>query len=218
MAISSPSQKVRRWHEVKGLVLNDESKTVNSAALKEEELGGDVERHELGQIRCAVRGEGGVQEHHETDTEKLEKSQKKAVRFLKRCPKGDVDDTGSDWANGPQRKSTSGGMMRMNRSLSTAQAEYCAVITEPVLGLSALVRVWTDTTSAKAIASRRRLWKTRVVELRYLCLQDMFKTGRVNMRRVLGKLNLADHLTKPWRKHDELSARCWRKNESDQAW
>ena len=35
-------------------------------------FGGDVERHELGQIRC---GEGGVQENGESDAEKLGRPQ-----------------------------------------------------------------------------------------------------------------------------------------------
>ena len=61
------------------------------------------------------------------------------------------------------------------------------------LGLSAQVRVWTDSNAAKAIASRRGLGKTRYVEL---WLQEMTKSGRVNMRRILGEQNLADHLTK----------------------
>ena len=65
---------------LQGLGLNEDSKSVNSEAMKEEEelsqeedekfleaeeesvqkFGGDVELHELGQMRCAMRGEGGV--------------------------------------------------------------------------------------------------------------------------------------------------------------
>ena len=64
------------------------------------------------------------------------------------------------------------------------------------LGVTTQVRVWTDSNAAKAIASRRGLGKTRHVELRYLWLQEMTKSGRVKMRRIPGEQNLADHLTK----------------------
>ena len=117
----------------------------------------------------------------------------------------------SDWAKGPERKSTSGGMMMINgtvakhwsrtqatRSLSTAEAEYYAVVTGAAeglgmqlvmadLGVTTHVRVWTDSNAAKAIASRRGLGKTRHVELRYLWQQDVTKSGRVKMRRIPGE-------------------------------
>ena len=64
------------------------------------------------------------------------------------------------------------------------------------LGVITQVRVWTDTNAAKAIASRRGLGKTRHVELRYVWLQEMTKSGRVKMKRIPGEQNLADHLTK----------------------
>ena len=136
----------------------------------------------------------------------------------------------SDWAKGPERKSTSGGMTMINgtvvkhwsrtqatRALSTAEAEYCAVVSGAAEGLgmqsmkadldlSAQVRVWTDSNAAKAIASRRGLGKTRHVELKYLWLQEVTKSGRVKMRRVAGEQNLSDHLTKekPWHEIDAL--------------
>ena len=103
------------------------------------------------------------------------------------------------------------------RALSTAEAECCAVVTGAAeglgmqsmmadLGLRAQVRVWTDSSAAKAIASRRGLGKTRHVELKYLLLQKVTKSGRVKMRRVSGEHNLANHLTKekPWHVIDAL--------------
>ena len=126
----------------------------------------------------------------------------------------------SNSASGPEKKSTSGGMMRINGTvvkrwsrtqatlaLSTAEAKYYAVVTGAAeglgmqsmmadLGVTTQVRVWTDSNAAKAIASRRGLGKTRHVELRYLWLQEMTKSGRVNMRRIPGEQNLADHLAK----------------------
>ena len=125
----------------------------------------------------------------------------------------------SDWAKGPERKSTSGGMMingtvvkhlsrtQATRALSTAETEYYAVVTGAAeglgmqsmmadLGVTTHVRVWTDFNAAKSIASRRGLGKTRHVELRYLWLHDVTLSGREKMRRILGEQNLADHLTK----------------------
>ena len=64
------------------------------------------------------------------------------------------------------------------------------------LGVTTHVRVWTESNAAKAIASRRGLGKTRHVELRYLWLQDVTKSGRVKMRRIPDEQNLADPLTK----------------------
>ena len=90
----------------------------------------------------------------------------------------------SNWARGPERKSTSGGMMMIygtvvkhwsrtqtTRELSTAEAEYYAVVTGAAeglgmqsmmadLGVTTQVRVWTDSNAAKAIASRRGLGET----------------------------------------------------------
>ena len=93
------------------------------------------------------------------------------------------------------------------RALSTAEAEYYSVVTGAAeglgmqsmmadLGVTTQVRIWTDSNAAKAIASRRGLGKTVHVELRYLWLQEMTKSGRVKMRRIPGEQNLADHLTK----------------------
>ena len=136
----------------------------------------------------------------------------------------------SNWASGPERKSTSGGMMMINgtvvkhwsrtqatRALSTAEAEYYAVVTGAAeglgmqsmmadLGVTTQVRVWTDSNAAKALASRRGLGKTPHVELRYLWLQEMTKSGRVKMRRIPGEQNLADHLMtgKAWHQIEML--------------
>ena len=93
------------------------------------------------------------------------------------------------------------------RALSTAAAEYYAVVTGATeelgmqsmmsdLGVTTQVRVWTDSNAAKAIASRRGLGKTRHVELRYLWLQEETTSGRVKMRRIPGEQNQAVDLTK----------------------
>ena len=83
-----------------------------------------------------------------------------------------------DWPSGAERKSTSGGMMCVNgagfthwsrtqkaRALSSGEAEYYAMATGCAdgLGLQSLaqdlgwrveVRIWTDSSAAKAVANR----------------------------------------------------------------
>ena len=73
------------------------------------------------------------------------------------------------------------------------------------LGLSARVRVWTDSNTDKANASRGGLGKTRFFELKYLWLQEVTKSGRVKMKWVTGEQILVDHLTKgrSWCEIDE---------------
>ena len=127
----------------------------------------------------------------------------------------------SDWANGWSRKSTSGGMMTVDgvgvkhwsrtqkaRALSSGEAEYYAMVTGCAeglglkslaedLGWKAEVRLWTDSSAAKAIGNRRGLGKLRHVELKWLWVQDVVKEGRVKLKTVKGTENVADHLTKP---------------------
>ena len=71
------------------------------------------------------------------------------------------------------------------RALSTAEAECCAVVTgaAEALGMQSMM---TDFSEAKVIASRRGLGETRHVELKFLWLQEVTKSGRVKMRNVPG--------------------------------
>ena len=116
----------------------------------------------------------------------------------------------SAWVKGPDRKSTSGsinminGAMVEHRSRTQATSPNAVMMTD--LGQSAQVRVWQNSNAARAIASRRGLGKARHVELKFLWLQELPKSGRVNMRRVPREQNLADHLTngKSWREIDDL--------------
>jgi len=93
------------------------------------------------------------------------------------------------------------------RALSSGEAEYYALVSGCAegLGMQSLaedlgyeveVRIWTDSDACRGIASRRGLGKMRHVELRYLWVQDVAKEGRLEVRRVDGEANLADHLTK----------------------
>ena len=106
------------------------------------------------------------------------------VRSWRHDDKVNVDvHVDSDWAKGPERKSTSGGMMMINgtvvkhwsrtqatRALSTAEAEYYAVVTGAAeglgmqsmmadLGVTTHVRVWTDSNAAKSDSVEKRSQK-----------------------------------------------------------
>ena len=126
----------------------------------------------------------------------------------------------SDWAKSGDRKSTSGGLVALggvgvkhwsraqrSRALSVGEAEYYALVTGSAegLGLRSLmqdlgwdvpVKIWTDSSTAQSVASRRGLGKLRHVELRFLWVQEMVKKGRLILGKVWGPNNVADHLTK----------------------
>ena len=126
----------------------------------------------------------------------------------------------SDWAGGADRKSTSGGVVvlsgaaikhwsrtQKSRALSSTEAEYYAIVTGAAegigmcslaedLGWRMKIRVWTDSSGGKAAASRRGLGKLRHVELKYLWVQELVRSGKIKMMTVRGEDNVADHLTK----------------------
>ena len=64
------------------------------------------------------------------------------------------------------------------------------------MGLKMRVRVSTDASAAKGIASRRGLGKIRHIEVHQLWVQDKVAEGEIKIRKVDGKANLADLLTK----------------------
>ena len=90
------------------------------------------------------------------------------------------------------------------RALSSDEAEYYAMVTGGAegLGMQALaedlgwkvhVRIWTDSNATKAAANRRGLGKLRHVELKRPWVQDMVKEGRIQLKMIKGKENVADH-------------------------
>ena len=58
------------------------------------------------------------------------------------------------------------------------------------------IELCVDASAAVGIASRRGLGKQRHIELNELWLQDMVARGRVAIRKVDGKANFSDSLTK----------------------
>ena len=64
------------------------------------------------------------------------------------------------------------------------------------MGIKVRIRVSTDASAAKGIASRRGLGKIRHIEVHQLWVQDKVANGEIEVRKVDGKANLADMLTK----------------------
>ena len=199
----------RRQALLVGLGLSEESKTVNSAAVKPEEPGQEEDANMLDEAqRKQFKNLAATLNYMSLDRSDVQCAAKKMctkmanptqgsewrLKRAARCLKGAEKVTwamrawerderkvdvrvDSDWATGPERRSTRGGMMingtvleqwsrtQATRALSTAEAEYDAVVTGAAealgmqsmmtdLGLTAQVRVWEDFNAVEAIASR----------------------------------------------------------------
>ena len=119
------------------------------------------------------------------------------------------------------RKSTSGGLVRLGKhlvkswsntqsviALSSGEAEYYGMVKggSVGLGIKALladlgvkrgIKLKTDASAAKGIASRRGLGKVRHIEVSQLWLQEKVQKGDIEVVKIPGKINKADALTKP---------------------
>ena len=93
-------------------------------------------------------------------------------------------------------------------ALSSGEAEYFGMVKGAgnALGLSGVfcdlgieyeIVLYTDSSAAKGISSRRGLGKLRHVELNELWLQDQVARGRIAVRKISGEENISDSLTKP---------------------
>ena len=93
-------------------------------------------------------------------------------------------------------------------ALSSGEAEYYALVktAAEALGVQALaadlgwsmrVRIFLDSSAAKAMASRVGLGRVRHLEVRYLWVQQSVKRGRLQIVKINGKVNPADIATKP---------------------
>ena len=65
------------------------------------------------------------------------------------------------------------------------------------LGVEVKIRLRTDASAAKGIASRRGLGKIRHLEVHQLWLQEKVNNREIEVMKVKGEGNLADALTKP---------------------
>ena len=127
----------------------------------------------------------------------------------------------TDWAGCVKtRKSTSGGCMMMGShlikswsstqglvSLSSGEAEFYGVTKAAgiALGMRSLmkdlgfempVRVWTDSSATVGICGRQGLGKLRHIDTRSLWVQQLLRSGKLELRKVRGDVNPADLFTK----------------------
>lgn len=120
------------------------------------------------------------------------------------------------------RKSTTGGVIMFGEhalkhwsstqsliSLSSGEAEYygCVRAGSQGLGIKSMLgdlgvkgkrlRIKTDASVARSLASRRGLGGIRHIEVNQLWLQEKVNTGDIEVEKVKGEINRADALTKP---------------------
>ena len=65
------------------------------------------------------------------------------------------------------------------------------------LGVKRGIKLKTDASAAKGIASRRGLGKVRHIEVSQLWLQEKVQRGDIEVVKIPGKINKSDALTKP---------------------
>ena len=127
----------------------------------------------------------------------------------------------SDWAACRRsRRSTRGGVIVVDGgtvkhrsstqatiALSVGEAEYYALVKAAAEGLAMValgrdlgyefnLRIWVDSTTAKAIVTRLGLGKVRHMEVKFLWAQEALRRKLFEMRKITGERNPADVLTK----------------------
>ena len=92
-------------------------------------------------------------------------------------------------------------------ALSSGEAEYYGMVKGAgnALGIAGVFKdmgiqydvvLYTDSSAAKGISSRRGLGKVRHIELNQLWLQDQVARGKISVRKIKGEDNISDSLTK----------------------
>ena len=92
-------------------------------------------------------------------------------------------------------------------ALSSGEAGFYGIVKGSSVGLGARsvlsylgcivrVSVLTDSSAAKAMASRKGLGKVRHVEVNQLWVQEKVSSGEIELKKVEGAQNLADAVTK----------------------
>ena len=92
-------------------------------------------------------------------------------------------------------------------ALSSGEAEFNGVVRGSGIGLGCQsllrdlriempVRVWTDSSAAIGICTRQGLGKLRHLDTHTLWVQQAVRSGRIDLRKVLGEVNPADLFTK----------------------
>ena len=91
---------------------------------------------------------------------------------------------------------------------SSGEAEYYAVVKGACegiglkqllvyMGVKMEVRLWVDSSTAKAMSERMGLGKVRHMDVRYLWVQEVRRRGGLKVMKIKGEDNPADIMTKP---------------------
>ena len=127
----------------------------------------------------------------------------------------------ADWAGEiATRKSTSGGLMQYGShilkswsstqtviALSSGESEFYSIVkgSSQSLGLQALmkdlnvignIKVLTDASTGKAIASRRGLGRVRHIDVSHLWIQEKITNGSMELTKIKNTFNPSDMMTK----------------------
>ena len=96
-----------------------------------------------------------------------------------------------------------------NIALSSGEAEFTAIVKGGSIGIGmcsmlgdlgihiySRLHISTDSTAAKGICNRMGLGKVRHIDVHMLWIQDRVKNGDIIIKKINGKLNISDGLTK----------------------
>ena len=93
-------------------------------------------------------------------------------------------------------------------ALSSGEAEFYAAIkggAEGIgvrslladMGITIKIEVYQDSTAAKGTATRIGIGKIKHLDTGWLWIQDVMRVGFITLKKICGKVNLADLMTKP---------------------
>ena len=147
-------------------------------------------------------------------------------RLVIKYPYQELSDTVDVWTDTDfagckvTRRSTSGGVVMMGGhcvktysktqesiALSSGESEFYGIVQAAChglgikgvledLGVPIKIRIRTDSSAAKSIASRRGVGKVRHIDVRELWVQERTQRGDIEIVKVKGEDNIADILTK----------------------
>ena len=95
-----------------------------------------------------------------------------------------------------------------SKALSSGEAEFSAMIKGAAeslgmqslladLGVTVSIEVITDSSAAIGTASRIGIGKIKHLDVGWLWIQDLVKQGKIVLKKINGKVNPADLMTKP---------------------
>ena len=101
------------------------------------------------------------------------------------------------WSKRQSCTATSSGEAELH-SLAKGMAEALGIRSVAAdLGWEVKLRIWTDSSAAKSIASRTGIGRTRHIDVSYLWVQEIARMNFTRLKKIDGRDNVSDVLTKP---------------------